>query len=361
MPDHAVTDLDADLIGIEFLDGDRWDQMASQFADALHEQTNCFNTARWGDGNVENVVFTQSGTVIGGASVILLTPPVLKTGIAIVKWGPLWRRHGETPDPGRLCAILSILRKEYAERRGHYLTVMPPADPEHTHCFVDGLERLGFIKGDALPSPERYLVDVTLNQNDLRASFSQKCRHNLKKALKQDFEFTVTDDGQGVEMFLDLYETMLKRKNFNDTSAIRTLRSLMDSNVPTFRPRLILMSYQGTPTAGAVIDMSGDKAIYLYGATDARALPLNAGYALHWYIASFLCESNRILQYDLGGNDLDRGLHQFKKGFVGKHGVICSTPPSYHYGATAKARALGKAVFKLREIRQNVQRMLDRK
>ena len=130
---------------------------------------------------------------------------------------------------------------------------------------------------------------------------------------------------------MKLYGQMLARKKFQDTSAINTLSDLVHGEVAAHRPSFILVYHDGEPTAGAAIDTSGERAVYLYGATDDRALRLRAGYALHWWIAEWLCQNPRIRWYDLGGSDGDSGLHQFKKGFVGKRGVIVDTPPSCNW------------------------------
>jgi hypothetical protein len=55
--------------------------------------------------------------------------------------------------------------------------------------------------------------------------------------------------------------------------------------------------------AGAIIITAGDRAVYLYGATNDRALPLRAGYFLHWYVIRWLRDNTRANWYDLGGTD----------------------------------------------------------
>lgn len=357
---HATRSGNPGKLRIEYLDGDSWDQIASGFDDALPEQCHCFNVARWGGEKVENIAVFDGAEVIGGTSVVLIRPPWIDTGIAIVKWGPLWRKRGRTPELNDLIGILLQLQAELAVRRGFYLTVMPPADPEFAPIVADEMEKLGFVAGSTMPAPERYRVDATLDEPALRKSLSQKWRYNLKKAERHDFQLSICDDGEGYEEFIGLYETMLNRKQFSDSSAIYTLNQLMQSKVTAFRPRVVFAHYEGTLIAGAVIDLSGNVAGYLYGATDDRALSLNAGYALHWFIVSILRERPDIVGYDLGGNDLDNGLHQFKKGFVGKNGHICDLPPNYHYGTKFKAKAFGKTVFMLRDLKQLISRKLNR-
>ncbi len=346
-------------ISIEFPDAHIWDALAAEFDDAVHEQTGCFNAARWGKKNIENVAFRLGGKIIGGASVIIFRLPVFKTGIAIVKWGPLWRKNGEAPNIDYLKTVLSLLQEEFAGRRGLYLTVMPTAAPVYTQKIVESLQALGFKTGRSVPAPERYLVNVAMDEEERRKSLSQKWRYNLKKSAKHGFEIKIVKDHEGFESFMSLYKTMLERKKFNDTSAINTLENLMEIESETFRPLIVLLSHQGVLTAGAVIDMSGDQAVYLYGATDDRALSLNAGYAIHWFIADHLSNLKSVRWYDLGGNDLDGGLHQFKKGFVGKTGVICENPPSYHYASTGRAQLVGNTVFMFKHLKRKAAKIFS--
>jgi lipid II:glycine glycyltransferase (peptidoglycan interpeptide bridge formation enzyme) len=345
--------------GIEYIEGHVWDEVASNFSDAVHEQTHCFNAARWGSGKIENVVFREQGEIIGGASVIIIAIPFLKGGIAIVKWGPVWRRRGETPVPERLASILRQLQQEFAVRRGLHLTLMPHADPEYSAQICSLLESLGFKTGASLPAPERYLVNTSVDADELRLSLDQKWRYNLKKSEKHEFSYEFATGQDALATFNDLYSKMLLRKNFDDHSAIYTLEELMKSRSETFRPAIVLVSYQGEVTAGGVFDLSGERAVYLYGATDDRALRLKAGYALHWWVASYLCNQPETRWYDLGGNDLDRGLHQFKKGFVGKSGSICVTPAVYHYGATTKSNLIGQTIFRGKEFKASLSRSIS--
>ena len=338
-------------VKLEHIDGISWNELASDFEDAVHEQTHCFNTSRWGFADIENICFRQGDRVIGGASVIVMKFRPFGTGLATVKWGPLWRKRGQSAEPSRLKAMLALLQQEYAVQQGLFLTVIPYADPVYTTATTHALETLGFGQGDSLLAPERYLVNTSLESEELRQSLHHKWRYNLKKAEKNDFEIEFASGNDALDSFMKLYAQMMARKQFMDSSAISTLKDLMECSSETFRPSIVLLSHQGTVTAGGVFDLSGDTAVYLYGATDDRALALKAGYVLHWWMASHLCGLAEAHWYDLGGNDRDNGLHQFKKGFVGKAGKICITPPVYHYGATARASLAGHMVFKAKELK----------
>ena len=103
------------------------------------------------------------------------------------------------------------------------------------------------------------------------------------------------------------------------------------------------MRHEGEVVAGAIIFKAGDRAVYLYGATNDKALPLRAGYFMHWHIIRWLRDNTPAHWYDLGGTDGFQGLHQFKKGMVGDAGVITPVPPVANYAAYRLPSLLGDA------------------
>ncbi|MGI9413165.1 MAG: lipid II:glycine glycyltransferase FemX [Hyphomicrobiales bacterium] len=347
------TGADRDHSGVELnvVHGSVWDRHAAAFCDVVQEHTGCFTSARWGAGRRETVTVSRHGEIIGGAVVVLFRVPGSERGLAIVKWGPLWRRPGTPADPRRFERIMRAIKREYVDRRGCFLSILPHADPDRGATTAGVLERLGFKPGAQLAHPDRYLVNMTIGADALRKSLDQKWRYNLKKAEKHDFTAEFADPCDGLGRFMALYEQMLDRKRFQDFSAISTLASLMRSRVEAHRPTIVLVHHEGTPTAGAVIDTSGERAVYLYGATDHRALPLKAGYVMHWWIAEWLTKQPRIRWYDLGGSDGDKGLHQFKKGFVGKAGKIIATPPARNLSADVVSTLIGRAIYVARDVK----------
>ncbi|MCJ8323025.1 MAG: GNAT family N-acetyltransferase [Rhizobiales bacterium] len=335
---------------MHYLDGKQWDAIAVDFDDVVHEQVDSFNAARWGEHRCKYFIFKQGDTVIGGGCAIILPAKLLKTGIAIIKWGPLWRHENQQIDLENYRTIVALLMTEFAEKLGLHLTVMPHAD-RYSEQICDILTEFGFKNGSSLSAPERYIVNVGIDALEVRKSLAQKWRYHLKKSEKNEFEFEFSTAPEAYDTFMSLYTIMLERKKFFDHSAIYTLKALMATNVAALRPQVVLVSHNGTVTAGGIFDLSGDRAIYLYGATDNRALALKAGYAMHWHIVEYMCEIARIKHYDLGGSDNDQGLHQFKKTFVGKEGYILTTPPIYHYSTNVRAKIAGFVVFKGKDLK----------
>ncbi len=352
-PDQVGDRLDREVAAVaELVTGPAWDAVSAEFCDLVPEQTAAFCQSHWGERNVESLLFRTNGTVIGGACAVVRAIPFTKTGIAVVKWGPAWRRTGEKPSSQRLRTVLSSLREEYCHRRNFHLTVMPPAHPLSADLSDQALDEIGFRKGEMLAAPKRYFVNVGMRAQDLLASVDQKWRYNLKKARRNEFRIEFAAGAEGLEAFLALYRQMLDRKRFADHSAIASLPQLIGRHSAAVRPKIALVYHDGRPTAGGVFWIGDETATYMFGATDDRALGLKAGYALHWWFAEHLCQLDGVAWYDLGGDDLDAGLHQFKKGFVGKRGEIVMSPPSRRYASSALAELVGTSAFAVRNARR---------
>lgn len=338
-------------VRIETVAPGRWDAIAHRFADILPEQTGAFNTSRWGHSNLDCVSFSDGGETFGGAAIIARRIAALGTGIALVKWGPVWQPLRGAADIDRYRAAVDALKRKYALDGNLHLSIMPPASPEHGEAMCRVLRDLGFVESAKLAAPLRYLVNTDQDEEALMASLDQKWRYNLRKSLKAGLEVRFAEDESGLEEFMRLYREMLARKNFHDHSAIDSLPEMMREQPASLRPRIVLVSHQGETTAGGVFFLAGRTASYMFGATDARALKLRAGYAMHWWIAQRLCAMETIDWYDLGGNDLDAGLHQFKKGFVGRTGVMVEAPARHEFAATARSRVFGAGVYALRNAK----------
>lgn len=346
-------------VKLEKIDGPTWDRIAIGFRDLMQEQTYCYNASRWGAHRIECFTLTQDDTVVAGAVVILFYPPFLKNGLAIVKWGPVWRLAEKPDNSGLLSAALSALKSEFVRRRRCFLTIVPPADPGYEKDWIDTFMALGFKSARNVPFPDRYFVNVSKPITEQHKGLHHKWRYNLKKAEKHDLDIKFANTRDGFEEFMMLYRQMLDRKKFSDYSMISTLPEILVTDVEPLKPKIILAYHKDKPTAGAVIDDHGDRAIYLYGATDDRALPLKAGYAMHWWIAQWLTDKTSARWYDLGGTDGFQGLHQFKKGFVGQAGQIVPLPAQYNCCESVLGLFVGESMYALKSMKTALFRVRD--
>ncbi|WP_127143307.1 lipid II:glycine glycyltransferase FemX [Pelagibacterium montanilacus] len=324
---------------------DAWDATVANFDGVCQEQLYAYASTRWGGSRIEPRLFEKDGVVVGGALVLLKVLPLGLATLALVKWGPMLA-DGDRADAEALVeAMTSALVSEYADHRGMMLSIMPKLEPQAENTGYGRLMARGFQKGMGVPYPDRYVVDVTLNDEDRLAAFAQKWRYHLRKSFKTELEFEHVEQPQ-LDRFMALYRAMSERKQFPDYSAIAELDNLLALPRCAGRPEMFFVTRGGETVAGAVIFTAGRTATYLYGATADAALDLRAGYFLHWHIIAWLRDNTRARLYDLGGTDGFSGLHQFKSGMVGSAGFVVPAPPFANYASSWRARLFGSVAYR---------------
>jgi Acetyltransferase (GNAT) domain len=332
-----------------------FDRLIAGFDGVVLEMTALFAMHRWPDTTLYPWIFQADGTPVAAALVMLKSLPLGLGRLAVVKWGPILR-DACGPDREHIYrSALQHLQANYGDASGSMLSVMPHAEAEPPLRAAEHLAETGFKAGSQLLFPARYLVKVRLSDAEQRKSFAQKWRYHLNKSEKEGLVFEVADTGQ-FPRFARLYEAMTDRKKFPDFSAYDTLHHHMDWDVPALRPQLFFVTLNREDIAGAVIFTAGRTAVYLYGATNDKALPLRAGYFMHARIIAWLRDNSRAEWYDLGGTDGFQGLHQFKKGMAGTAGRIVNVPPICNYAGSLRGRIVGNAAYAARDAFQKLRK-----
>ncbi len=345
-------------LAMQSLPAEQWDQTIADFDGICQEQLHAFAAARWPGARHEPQLFLLDGNVVGGTLMMIQDLPLRLGAIAVSKWGPMIR-HADAPEAEAVYAgMIEALVEEYARRRGLMFSVLPHASTSEGNSQYEHLIARGFRRGSSLLFPNRYIVDLRLSDEAQRRSFHQKWRYHLNKSEKVGLSF----EHAGAERAGDfdrLYAAMSDRKQFPDHSAYHTVPALLAIPDPALRPELFFVRHEGELVAGAIIFKAGERAVYLYGATNDKALPLRAGYFMHWNIIRWLRDNTRARWYDLGGTDGFQGLHQFKKGMVGEAGVIQPVPPVANYASRPLAYWLGAGAFAARDGYYHLRRMVD--
>ena len=348
----AVPRLDTRII-----DGAEWDRTIAGFDEVCQEQMHAFAVTRWPSVKQEPMLFLLDGEVVGGALIMVQSLPFGLARIAVSKWAPMLK-DAARPDADALHAgMAEAMVAEYANGRGQMLSVLPRASINTVNREYERLAARGFRRGSQLGFPDRYIVNLRLTDEEQRKSFHQTWRRQLNKSEKAGLSFEHAGPDR-IADFEKLYAAMTDRKQFSDHSAYETVPALMAMEVPELRPELFFVRHEGELVAGALIFKAGDRAVYLYGATNDKALPLRAGYFMHWHIIRWLRDNTRATWYDLGGTDGFQGLHQFKTGMVGEAGVIRPVPPVANYASRPLAYLLGTGAFAARDTLYALRRVL---
>jgi len=321
-----------------------WDRIATRFDDWHLFQTSAYADPLRGRKRISDLLLYQHEQPIAGARALIIPFPGCTRGVAYVKHGPFWRQAGASPEPALYERAVAAVIDEYAEKRGHMLTIAPRPHPDVHPIEHATLKRLGFDQGSG---PERavkyYFVRTELGEPELRASLSQGWRHKLKRSESAGFKVELFDTQEALDRYVSLHKAMVARKQFNDRDPQSVLLPVIEQ-----LPRECLKTFfcfRGDQLlAGAVVIVSGDTAFYLLGASVDAALEFNAGYALQWQIANWL-RACKIKWYDLG--DGFGGLRQFKEGFSGKAGAVIEAT-EFHYASTPLAKLTGQGVYRAR-------------
>ena len=346
------------LLSLKRVKPDKWDEIVSTFDGVCQEMTAVFARNRWPEVALEPVLMFNQGEPVAGALVMIQRLPLGLAKLAVVKWGPALKDETSGHCKAIYGQAIDLLISEYAEKRGMMLSVMARAPRRENAECIEFLNWRGFKRGSGLLFPNRYMVKLRLDDEARRKSFLQKWRYHLNKSEKQGLEFERATPDQLPE-FDRLYQAMADRKKFPDYSAYETIPKLLASKVEALRPELFFVRKDGKIVAGALIFIAGRTAAYLYGATADEALPLRAGYFLHWHIIRWLRDNTRADLYDLGGTDGFQGLHQFKKGMVGTAGIISPVPPITNYASNPVALVVGSAAYAARDGLQQTKRFIN--
>jgi lipid II:glycine glycyltransferase (peptidoglycan interpeptide bridge formation enzyme) len=347
----------ASMLETRIVSGAVWDAAIASFDEVCQEQLYTFAISRWPNAVQEPMLFLADGEIVGGSLMMVQRLPLRLGAIAVSKWGPMLKYAGRADAEMIYAGMVEALIDEYAQKRGQMLSVLPRASIMRANHAYERLVARGFKRGSELLYPNRYIVALRLDDAAQRKSFHQKWRYHLNKSEKAGLSFEHAAPDRFGE-FEKLYTAMTDRKQFTDHSAYDSASVLMQLDDP-LRPELFFVRHEGELVAGALIFKAGDRAVYLYGATNDKALPLRAGYFMHWHIIRWLRDNTSATWYDLGGTDGYQGLHQFKKGMVGDAGVIRPVPPVANYASSPWAYLGGTGAFAARDAFYQVRRRFD--
>jgi hypothetical protein len=336
-----------------------WDRYATGCEGVSQEQLVAFAHGRWPTARLEPVRMFEHGEAVGGALMMVVGLPLGVGQVAVCKNGPVLQSETDAGAPARHRRMLQALVAEYAGRRGMMMSLSSRAMPADTNYAERDQLELGFSPRTTFLYPDRYFVDLRLDDEAQLASFDQKWRYNLRKSLKAGLQFEVGAPSR-LDEFDALYQAMSERKRFPDYSAYTSIRSFFAQSVEGAEPQLFFVRREGELIAGAIIFTCGNTASYLYGATNEQALPLRAGYLMHWEVIRWLRDNTAARWYDLGGTDGFAGLHQFKKGLVGTAGFIVPTPPVMTYASRLPARLIGSLALSAHSGVQKVRHQIRR-
>jgi len=308
-------------IEIDRITEPEWSALIPRFSDASLYQTWAYGAVSWGDRQLSHLVVKDGDRTIAIAQLRIVKVPVIGRGVAYLRWGPLCTPADAAWSVDVFREVMRSIIDEYVEKRRLLLRIVPRVFSQDS----DGnrsrqiFTELGFLQ-DADARPYRtFRVDLAPPVEQLRKGLNQKWRNQLNGAERNGL--TVTE-GAGDELFgqfLGLYHEMMARKNFETTVDPEEFRRIQ-ARLPDDQKMLILIAQKdGRPMTGVIGSITGDRGIYLLGATSDEGMKTKGSYLLQWKFMQALKERG-CRWYDLGGinPETNPGVYHFKEGLGGQ-------------------------------------------
>jgi lipid II:glycine glycyltransferase (peptidoglycan interpeptide bridge formation enzyme) len=300
---------------------DSWSEIVGNFDDANIYQTWSYDAIRYGRENISHMVLKKNGSIIAASQARIVKIPLIKAGIAYIRWGPLWRMRGNTAHSEVFRQVIRALRNEYVFRRGLVLRIFPLLISDDFDTFIPLFGEEGYTW---LPKGRRertIIIDLNPSLEDLRKGLKKNWRGHLKRAEKDELEIIEGDDDALFEMFVKIYNEMVERKRFVPSTEIEEFRLIQKDLPKELKMRIILCSSNGDICAGLICSAMGQRGISLFSATNDVGMQKRGSYILDWKLIQWL-KSNNFSSYDLHGiNPKENpGSYSFKTGLSGKNG-----------------------------------------
>ncbi len=268
----------------------------------------------------------EEGRMVGSLSV-LIRPLPLGFSLLYGPRGPVCDRE----DPRVWEAFLEGL-KQLARDCGALLLYLDPDEPDGNGEFRNRLQKLGFREkedggfGNIQPQYV-FRLDLEPGEEAVFRAFSPKTRYNIGLSARRGVTTRACSGANPIpEEALDQFARLMAITGERDGFRVRgkdyfaaLLKALGEDGI------LWLAFFEGKPIAGAIEVFCGEKAWYLYGASDNENRGTMPNYLLQW---SMIREAfNRgCRMYDFRGvpgetseKDPLYGLYRFKKGFSGTY------------------------------------------
>ena len=298
-----------------------WNALLDGFADASIYQTWAYGGVCWGDGHLSHLILRRDGAAVAMAQLRLVRVPVIGSGIAYLRWGPVCVPRRASWDPSVWRAMTEALIDEYVTRRRLVLRVVPNtfAEDSVADAMTTVWNECGFREDESIRKYQTLRVDLRRSAEELRRQLSSRWRRQLNIAERNSLEIVEGQSDDLYLQFLQMYREMFARKRFDTSVDVEEFRRIQQRLPVSQKMMTFICVAGGRAVAGLVVSTVGQTAIYLLAATGDDGLNARGSYLLQWHAMQRLKERG-LDWYDLGGvnPDVNPGVFTFKSGMGGE-------------------------------------------
>lgn len=287
-----------------------------------HENCHFMQTSLWGrvksDWSWHGIICRDADRKIQGTMALLSRKlKWTNTSILYAPRGPIYH-HG---DQKTLLKLLEAA-KELADRLNAVLLRLDPMVCEEDRAFISWMKNEGFRCDQAadysLYQPRMcYVLDLhEKSPKDLEISYHQSTKRHLRTAVKNGVRIKRSSD-------VDAFYALMRKTAQHNGFALREyhyFKRFLDQMGES--ARLYLAFESDRAIAGSIAVFMGDRAWYMYGASDPKNRKSHPNELLQWQMQSDAIlagcryfDMRGVEGYPVQGNP-KLGLHQFKQGFA---------------------------------------------
>ncbi|MBI4028986.1 MAG: peptidoglycan bridge formation glycyltransferase FemA/FemB family protein [Candidatus Blackburnbacteria bacterium] len=219
--------------------------------------------------------------------------------------------------------------KSYAQKEKIIFVRLEPNVTSSLESARKFLRTSGAVPGRRFFTPETFVLDLTLSEEELLKSFHPKTRYNIRLAQKHGVTVTLENSEKAFEEYLQQTEGTAKRQGFfAHTARYHKLmwKHLHSSGIA----HLLQAKYRGETLVSWIVFVWRDTLYYPYGASSVNHKNVMAPNLMMWEAIKF-GKSRKLKLFDLWGKEEGKGFTKFKEGynpkvieFVGTWDLVCN-------------------------------------
>jgi len=307
-------------IEVDKINKEEWYDILQTFSDASLYQTWAYGAVRWGEKNLSHAIVKCGNKIVAMAQLTIMKLPLLNIGIAYLSQGPVWHLRNNETSPEILHKTLQLIKKEYCEKRGLFLRILPNEEDDETKFFHKLYESEGFKLSDKKPY-RTLIIDLSKSTEELRKGLDKKWRNRLTSSEKKGIRVVSGTSNDLFEKALATYHEMHQRKKFMAITDVDEFREIQKDLPDSLKMQIFIGIYGGALAYGCVYAAIGDGGLWLLGGTTKEGMEINVSYLVQWKVLEWLKQKGYCFA-DLGGinSELNPGVFHFKQDFAGKNG-----------------------------------------
>jgi lipid II:glycine glycyltransferase (peptidoglycan interpeptide bridge formation enzyme) len=284
--------------------------------------------------------------------------PGFRLGFATCQWGPLWPSdEDENITEAFLSEFLTKVIDEYSKKRGLSIrfdlhsTFREDKDAHLTNVF----KKNGFKYDSQTRRYRTYILDLSLDCNELRSRFHSEWRRRLRISEKVGFYIEWGSNVEMFDRFRRVYDEMWAHKTFATGIDMDMIRETVKIAKPEEGFLISVVKHEDKDVCAHVDSCLGNTMYSFLGATSPQERKnTNPGYLIRWE-ALQKAKAMGLRWYDLGGvTDIPSGvsLDEYKKRMNGQYIMNPGRFELRYSGALGKISDLG--IKYIQEIRKRI-------